>query len=283
MMVITNTIEEPGMTVPASAKPKRKNRPGQGRKPKANTYYKEGIESYLKAFPTIAKEIVNKAMPQTVSFKCKHCRRMNQLVAVPGTGDKDCLIHVDNRVQGKPSQVSTIELQNKSMQLDNTQLSRLYQEVIVFGEEFKAINFNVVEAQVKLLVSPLDTKQIQSDGSLMGACANQDNVSIPTEPFQENEGGEGVVPLSPSEELLVGKPSDLPENQNEGGICQVEDGSLKSHVGDKKVDSEEKKESQHWMAVEPTDEMDRLEQEIKARAAGIALSPNDLVEVENFG
>jgi hypothetical protein len=77
------------------------NAPGQGRKPKAETLYKEMIGKYAQHAPQFADEMTAKALPQSLPVTCPKCKHEFVIEKVPGTGDKDVLFHIEDRLLGK--------------------------------------------------------------------------------------------------------------------------------------------------------------------------------------
>lgn len=117
---------------------KRKNAPGQGRKPNKETMYKRAIDLYQENFEEIVREMIAKALAQEIVVECPECGHKWKL-KVAGTGDKDLLIHIDNRILGRAAQ--TID-------------HRISATLKVSPEDYEDASRKVIEGEFRLLNGP---------------------------------------------------------------------------------------------------------------------------------
>ena len=57
----------------------KRNLPGQGRKKSIETVFKRTIQKYTDNFEAITDELLAKALPQSITFKCKFCKKINTI------------------------------------------------------------------------------------------------------------------------------------------------------------------------------------------------------------
>jgi hypothetical protein len=114
----------------------QKNLPGQGRKPKLGTMLKIAMEKYHGNFDKITEETIAKALPQSLKVKCPKCKHEWEILKVAGTGDKDMLQYINDRVLGRPTQ-----------SVDH----RVTAQVIVSAEEYETARRIAVVDETKLL------------------------------------------------------------------------------------------------------------------------------------
>jgi len=147
-----------GSMAASEIKKTRKRAPGGGRKRKAETFFKEAISKYHEKLPEVTQHLIAKALgePQLIACpKCKHEWPVNIL----GTGDKDCLIHIDNRVQGKPVAKTEVDLAMKH-ELSSSQAIRLLQQLEQFKREYQGHDLETAKETVKQLPSPLTPQDV---------------------------------------------------------------------------------------------------------------------------
>lgn len=155
---IAEEAEGPGLTGAGAPKKVRKRAPGGGRKVSAETIFKKAMAQYREKLPEVTESLIAKALGEPQTIICKHCRKEFQ-VNILGTGDKDCLIHIDNRIQGKPVAKTEVDLLART-ELSPSQAIRLLQQLHEFERQYQALDLEVIEGEVKELPCPLSPQDI---------------------------------------------------------------------------------------------------------------------------
>ncbi len=174
---------------------KRKRRPGGGRKKSEHGAYKES-QNFLTSHHPEATEIMwNVATGVASNIVCPKCK--HKFSKKIGLGvDSDMLKHIDNRVMGKPKQVTELDITER-IELTSAQLSKLSQKIQIFIEEAKAVPLQTIEAEFKLLPHP-DVSDVRLQDK-------SDEVEIGT--FREIPGapdatGAEITPTFPKERYV---------------------------------------------------------------------------------
>lgn len=272
----------------------KRNNPGQGRKPNIETIFQRTIRTYAERFPEITDELLAKALPQSISFKCKHCKKLNTIKRVPGTGDKEVLIHIDNRVQGKAT--TRVELNERNRTLDNTTKAKWFIDVRTYETEMELTTIEAVEAEVLSLSAPNEAKAMSQNGQF-ATCNDGIEAAEAAEADQgsiveiESVGGQGGDPDRKYDVLLVGSPSaetKIPNVESEvagavEAIIPAKNGG-ESEAREDNSEGEEDRQPEHWTSVEPEEptfaSIEEIEAKLQVRNREME---NEAVEVSNFG
>ena len=134
-------------------KQKRKNRPGQGRKKKESTVYKEANEKFLNAAPEVAEATLRRAIGGPVPITCPDCGKEFEY-KIPGlTGDTKLLEYCNDRIHGKPTIKTDINL-NAKVELENTKLVQYHLLVMQTDQQVQEIDTS--EFSKRYLTPPVD-------------------------------------------------------------------------------------------------------------------------------
>lgn len=131
----------------------RQKRPGQGRKPKESTLFKEAQRVILDSHPETVRLLITKAHGIARKIKCPHCGQKFDYKVGDGV-DKELLQHLDNRVQGKPT--NRIEADIKQ-DISSSQMLRWYNEIMAYQSEMTSISVEEAHEKVKALPMPEKT------------------------------------------------------------------------------------------------------------------------------
>jgi len=156
--------EGPGLTSASEPKKVRKRAPGGGRKVSAETVFRQAMSKYRERLPDVTASLIAKALGEPQTVICRHCKKGFE-VNILGTGDKDCLIHIDNRIQGKPVAKTEVDLLART-ELSPSQALRLLQQLHEFERQYQAIDVDVIEGEVLELpcpMSPLDMVALRQE------------------------------------------------------------------------------------------------------------------------
>ena len=132
---------------------KRKNRPGQGRKKSESTAFKEATQKFIDAAPDIADATLLRAIGGPVKIKCIHCGKEDEY-RIPGvTGDTKLLEYINDRIHGKPTQKSEIDLRGK-IELPNQKLAQYH--IMIMNVEQAIVGLDLTGLKKSILLPPVD-------------------------------------------------------------------------------------------------------------------------------
>jgi hypothetical protein len=126
----------------------RKSWNGSHNSPQAKV--KKAVEKLHERFPVILENLVASGLG-TKMIRCPSCKRRFK-IDIPK--DTQVLIHLDNRVQGKPMQKTELDIAG-SIEFSSEQLRALLNRVVAFQESYAKEDIQIVEAEIKEITNPL--------------------------------------------------------------------------------------------------------------------------------
>lgn len=113
-----------------AAQEKKKRAPGGGRKKKESTFFKEASAKILEAHPKTVEVLINMAHGVARKVKCPACKHEFE-VKLGDKADREALVHLDNRIQGKPKNISEVDMMQR-IEMTSTQLVKMYHLVLEY-------------------------------------------------------------------------------------------------------------------------------------------------------
>ncbi len=144
----------------------RQRAPGGGRKPHAATRLKKAMEVVEGAHPELIEAMIQIAKGEVVWIKCPECKESFRQFKCPkckktieheciGKADREMLIHLDNRILGKPKQTTEIDL-NAHVEVNNIQLNTMLQKVLEYQRQLllPENDPDIIEGEIKEIPVP---------------------------------------------------------------------------------------------------------------------------------